>query len=57
MLMKGHEQMVHVHPRIREDPESPYGGLLVIDVPSDNGKKTFSVPLKPTPDILKTWEQ
>ncbi|KAH8099786.1 hypothetical protein BXZ70DRAFT_217455 [Cristinia sonorae] len=51
---------VLVTPRIEVDASLPYGGLLVVDVPKDpesksGGCDSFSVPLRPTPDMLKTW--
>ncbi|KAH8099787.1 MOSC domain-containing protein [Cristinia sonorae] len=47
---------VLVVPRLEVDAASPYGGYLVVDVPNgEDGVITFSVPITPTEDILKTW--
>ncbi|THH31975.1 hypothetical protein EUX98_g2252 [Antrodiella citrinella] len=47
---------VLVIPRLEFDSSSPYGGFMVVSVPkNDGGYITFSVPIKPTPNVLKSW--
>ncbi|TCD68300.1 hypothetical protein EIP91_011159 [Steccherinum ochraceum] len=49
---------VLVHPRLEIDPNHPYGGFMIVDVPKasgDSGYTSFSVPIKPTPDVLASW--
>ncbi|THH30550.1 hypothetical protein EUX98_g3618 [Antrodiella citrinella] len=57
LTLRGHGEMTFIHPRIEEDASSPYGGWLVVDVPIEaGGIKSFSLPLRPTPDVLEKWQ-
>ncbi|KAF8641062.1 hypothetical protein AX17_000706 [Amanita inopinata Kibby_2008] len=47
--------MVLITPRIDRDDSSPYGGLLNVSFPADSGCESFSVPLRPTEDVLHRW--
>ncbi|KAF9469581.1 hypothetical protein BDZ94DRAFT_1242756 [Collybia nuda] len=48
-------RMVLIHPRIKIDASLPHAGLLHVTFPEDSGCAAFTVPLRPTKDILSTW--
>ncbi|KAK7686550.1 hypothetical protein QCA50_010150 [Cerrena zonata] len=48
-------KMVLIEPRVEYNPSDSYGGRLVVKVPQTSGDVTFSVPLDPTPELLKEW--
>ncbi|KAH8101764.1 hypothetical protein BXZ70DRAFT_74753 [Cristinia sonorae] len=57
--LRAYPQLTHIIPQIQEDPNSPFGGLLIVQVPSgenDGVTHTFSVPLNPPPDMLESWD-
>lgn len=47
--------MILIMPRIDLDL-LPHGGRLVVSFPEDSGCETFSVPLNPDEELLKTWD-
>ena len=47
--------MVLIEPRVESDPSDPYGGRLVVKVPLSSGDTFFSVPLYPSPELLREW--
>ncbi|KAI0076832.1 hypothetical protein K474DRAFT_1597320 [Panus rudis PR-1116 ss-1] len=48
-------KLVLIQTRLDVDPSDPHGGRLVITVPMKNGPVVLSVPINPTPDVLKSW--
>jgi len=49
-------KMILIAPRIELDPSLPYSGRLKVSFPEDSGCESFSVPLNPDEELLKTWE-
>ncbi|KAK1221552.1 hypothetical protein PQX77_015671 [Marasmius sp. AFHP31] len=49
-------KMVLITPKVIREPASPYGGTLEVSFPEDSGCQPFSIPLKPTEDVLKRWQ-
>lgn len=49
-------QLVLVETQLKYDRSLPYKGELVITVPFEPGRITFSIPIDPTPDVLQSWE-
>ncbi|EAU92323.1 hypothetical protein CC1G_00542 [Coprinopsis cinerea okayama7 len=49
-------KMVLITPQIERDDSSPHLGRLVVSVPLASGTETFSIPLRPSEDILRGWE-
>ncbi|KAI0348181.1 hypothetical protein BDW22DRAFT_1350346 [Trametopsis cervina] len=48
-------KMVLIEPRLRYDSSSIYGGEMVVTVPNGDTTVSFSVPVYPTPDVLRSW--
>uniref|UniRef100_A0A0W0G9P3 MOSC domain-containing protein n=1 Tax=Moniliophthora roreri TaxID=221103 RepID=A0A0W0G9P3_MONRR len=48
-------QMVLITPKVILDEASPHGGELSISFPEESKCETFSIPLQPNEDILRTW--
>jgi len=48
--------LVLITPRIEFDETSPEPGQLLVTFPPDSGCETFSVPLQPAEETLKSWE-
>jgi len=49
-------KMVLITPQIQFDEASPERGQLLVTFPQDSGCGTFSVPLEPAEETLKTWQ-
>ncbi|KAF9261671.1 hypothetical protein L218DRAFT_930541 [Marasmius fiardii PR-910] len=49
-------KMVLITPKIVSDDMSPYGGILNVSFPEGSGSESFSIPLKPTDELVKQWE-
>ncbi|KAF7289783.1 MOSC domain-containing protein [Mycena indigotica] len=49
-------KLVRVFPSIHRDPSSPDGGVLTVSFPDSPDTPSFSVPLRPTPETLSSWE-
>lgn len=48
--------MVVVHPTIYADEAAPHGGHMVVSFPPGSGCPSFTVPLIPDEELLKTWK-
>lgn len=48
-------KMLLIDPKIYVDESDPYGGRIVISFPADSDCEAFSIPLRPTQDLLETW--
>ncbi|KAK0208993.1 MOSC N-terminal beta barrel domain-containing protein [Desarmillaria ectypa] len=49
-------KMVLITPLIETDDNSPYGGVLRVSFPEDSRCDSFDVPLRPSKEMLKTWQ-
>ncbi|CCM01440.1 uncharacterized protein FIBRA_03492 [Fibroporia radiculosa] len=49
-------KIVLIIPRLDVDSSSSHGGSLTISFPKESGCSEFSVPIAPTPDMLRKWE-
>lgn len=47
--------MVLITPHIEFDAAAPHKGLIRVSFPEDSGCPSFSIPLQPTKEILRTW--
>ncbi|KAH6917093.1 hypothetical protein BKA70DRAFT_1251338 [Coprinopsis sp. MPI-PUGE-AT-0042] len=49
-------KMVLITPNVERDDSLPHLGSLNVLFPEDSGAKAFSIPLRPTEDILSKWQ-
>jgi hypothetical protein len=48
--------MMKIHPAVFPDEADPHGGHMAVSFPPESGCPSFTVPLNPNEDLLKTWK-
>ncbi|KAA1467918.1 hypothetical protein DENSPDRAFT_833082 [Dentipellis sp. KUC8613] len=54
---RAYPQMFLINTAIVEDEDDPCGGRLEVSFPADSGCESFSVPLRPTAEMLDGWKR